>query len=499
MKVADLFARLGLRPDKKEWAAGDRLVSGLKRAVLGLGAVVGAVKLTGLINDTAAAGAHATEAAARLGITAEAVQELAHAASLSGASFEELEGGLSRFARGLSDAAKTGKGPAADALRKLKIPIKELTKESLDQNFEQIAAALAKLPDGAKKADIAMDLFGKGGAKLIPLLNEGQAGIVKLRNEAHELGKVIDGDTAAALEAFGDDQDRVKASLEGLRNEVVIALLPSLRSMVTGLLGWVKANRAVIASGLKALVDALLLGFRALGFVIAGVTKALAFLGEHSEIATALLTALGTALAVAAARAAIAWAVAAAPVVAFIAAIAAVVLAVRGVIRIWPRLVQAVRAAMSRIRDFVFGVATSIRDGFAAVGRFIAAPFIAAFNLIMRAIGPVIDAIKFIIDKAEAVGSVVKKIFGRSEALENAVPGLRQFVNPGAAAAPTRPAATQSAPATQTSAVAVDVGGITVNAAPGMDEAALARATREEFDRNLTRHLRHAAAGVGVP
>ena len=43
----------------------------------------------------------------------------------------------------------------------------------------QVADAFKKMPDGAEKAGLAMKLFGKSGADLIPLLNEGADGLTK--------------------------------------------------------------------------------------------------------------------------------------------------------------------------------------------------------------------------------------------------------------------------------------------------------------------------------
>ena len=60
------------------------------------------------------------------------------------------------------------------------------------------------MEDGAGKTALAIKLFGKSGADLIPLLNQGRAGIKELTDEAAKLGIVISTETAAKAEQFND-------------------------------------------------------------------------------------------------------------------------------------------------------------------------------------------------------------------------------------------------------------------------------------------------------
>lgn len=384
--VADLFARLGLKPDVKSWNKGDELISKIKTGLAFFAGFEAVRGIMGWINATAEIGGHAADAAQKLGITAEAVQELGHAAKLSGVDQAGLEGALGKLALNLDDVAKKGKGPAADALRRLGINFRELKGETLDQNLEVIADRFAKMPNGAAKASLAVDLFGKQGKELIPLLNEGAAGIVKLRNEAQEMGIVIDNEAADALEKFGDDTDRVKETLGGLRNQVIVALLPTIQSMVTGLLAWVKANREVIKNTIAGAVTVVIHVMKALGTAIRAVVDVIQFFIKHEELGKSLLIGLGLVIAAFAVKAAAAWAIAFAPVVAAVAVITGIVLGVRMLIKHWDKVKDAVRNAgrsirstMSNVWSHIKGVGDRIRRFFvddipnAIVGAFDAA------------------------------------------------------------------------------------------------------------------------------
>lgn len=195
---------------------------------------IGAGKLIGGALATAAAGLVATtkmfanyadtvgDAAARTGLSAETLSELGYAAKLSGSSMEDLEKGFRVFQKQLVSGAN------ADVLKNLGIDAASLKKASPDVQLNTIIAALAKIQDPTQKAALAMQVFGKAGANLVPLLNEGEAGIAKLRAEAQKLGVSLSDEQVAAGQAFNDALDRISLALQGLANRIGAALAPML-------------------------------------------------------------------------------------------------------------------------------------------------------------------------------------------------------------------------------------------------------------------------------
>jgi len=272
-KVADLFAQLGLKTDDKSFKKGDRLLGAIKGAVVGLLAFKTVKFFGGLINDTRREADELAKMSKKVGISVEALQQLEFAAGISGSNLQQLRVGLQRFARTASDSQR-GLKTAKDALASVNVDVRDGQGglRDLDDLLMEVADRFAEMPDGTKKTAIAMELFGRSGAELIPLLNEGSSGIGKLREEFVELGAQIDGPMAAQFEQLNDDELRVRTALKGIRNEVVIALLPTLKEMVKGLLGWIKANRALIRQKLqvilKQLVGMLKLFAKTVAFVI---------------------------------------------------------------------------------------------------------------------------------------------------------------------------------------------------------------------------------------
>jgi hypothetical protein len=337
VKVADLFARLSLKPDKRSFDQANRMLGFVKKALVGIAAFASVRWLGGLIQDTVALGSAIADMSQRIGVPAEALQQLGFAASQSGSSMEDLGTSLGKLARNM-DAAKRGSKEQADAFRAAGVRYKDAAGElrPVEDVFADLADRFATMPDGAEKSALAMRVFGKSGMSMIPLLNEGSAGIAELRKEFVELGGQIDGKTAGELEAFGDEQDKVKVALAGLRNEMVKELLPTLRELTADLLAWVKANRKIIAQKLAFVIKVLIGVLRILAKVVGIVVGALQWFGEHIGVTVALLSSLGAALLIfqrasvmAAMKSAAAWALSLLPFILLAAAIFAVILIVQ--------------------------------------------------------------------------------------------------------------------------------------------------------------------------
>src|SRR5688572_17843317 len=122
MKVADLYGLISLKVDKGSISAGERALATVNRAIVGLVSAV-AVKTVGsfftdLIKDTADMADGFRKASAKIGITAENLQQLSYAAELADVDSESLQGGLLKLARSADAAARGGKEQAA-AFRKV--------------------------------------------------------------------------------------------------------------------------------------------------------------------------------------------------------------------------------------------------------------------------------------------------------------------------------------------------------------------------------------------
>lgn len=247
MKIADFFAELRLETDRPSFEAGDRLLKRVKQAIAGLAAYSSVQWARGMINQTVELGGAIADLSQKVGVPAETLQQLGFAAAQSGGSMESLGNSLGKLAKLAADAGKGGKEASA-AFRAVGVRVKEAdgTLRPAEDLLADIADHISKLPDGTEKTAKAMALFGRSGKDLIPLLNEGSDGIAAMRQEFVELGGQIAGADADALESYGDQVDKLTVAFGGIRNAIVVGILPALRELVDGMVQWLKANRAII-------------------------------------------------------------------------------------------------------------------------------------------------------------------------------------------------------------------------------------------------------------
>lgn len=197
------------------------------KAVFAVGAIVaGAKAVADEVMKVAERFDDMGKAAQKVGVAAETLSALKFAAEQSGVGFDTLQVGLRKMSVGLTELD--------DATSKSGTTLKALgvnAKDTADTAFAKVAQKLSEMPDGFQKTAAAMAIFGKSGAELIPLLNEGAEGVEKLKKRAGELGLVLKDSTIAQLTLFNDSLDEIKKSSEGLRNRLVEGLAPALAAI----------------------------------------------------------------------------------------------------------------------------------------------------------------------------------------------------------------------------------------------------------------------------
>lgn len=173
------------------------------------------------------------KAAQSIGIPVDELSKLKHAADLSDVSLESLSTSMVRLSKNMVEVAGGGTGPASEAFKALGITVKNTdgTLKSSSDVLSEVAAKFASYEDGAAKTAIAVALFGKAGASMIPLLNAGATGLNEAKKEAEDLGLVIDQKTAAAAERFNDNLTRLGKVTEGVTIKVMAGMADSLAEL----------------------------------------------------------------------------------------------------------------------------------------------------------------------------------------------------------------------------------------------------------------------------
>lgn len=216
------------------------------------------------------------EMAQRTGIAVESLSLLVPAAELSAVSTEKFEAGLKKLATGMLEAA-TGSEVSAQNFDALGVAVQNQdgTLRDSEQVLLDLADRFQAMPDGAEKAALAVDIFGKAGAEMIPFLNQGREGIGALKQEAAELGLQLSADTAAQAGNFNDALDKLKLATQSIGNQIIASLLPALNDMAGGMVESAKQGGT-----LRTILDGVVLVLKTLALGAATVGKAFVALGE---------------------------------------------------------------------------------------------------------------------------------------------------------------------------------------------------------------------------
>ena len=105
------------------------------------------------------------------------------------------------------------------------------TLKSTRQVLGEVADKFASYEDGASKTALAVQLFGKAGAELIPLLNAGADSLDQFDEMARKLGLTLTDETAARAEKFNDTLDLMGQGFKGIAMQVAADLLPTLEGL----------------------------------------------------------------------------------------------------------------------------------------------------------------------------------------------------------------------------------------------------------------------------
>lgn len=234
--------------------------------VLGAAAVAAATGLAYMAKQSIDLADEMSKAAQKIGVTTESLSQLRYAADLAGVAGASLDKSLQKLNRSMSEATITSTSKAAMAFKALGVEVKNAdgSLRSSDAVFDDLADKMAGMRDGATKTALAMDIFGRSGADLIPLMNGGAKAIQAAREEADRLGQTIDGKAAKAAEQFNDNMNRLGKTLSGAVLQATQSLIPLMSNMSDELV-----KTAQDADAMRGASDALVTGFRLL--ITAGI------------------------------------------------------------------------------------------------------------------------------------------------------------------------------------------------------------------------------------
>lgn len=233
--------------------------------VAGLTAAAFATWIKGAID----AGDAASKMSAKTGVAVKDIAGMDLSFRLGGLSGDAMSSSMGRLSKGIVEGSK--------GLEQLGVKTKgaDGSLRGTREVLWEVADRFQGMDNGARKTAMAMELFGKSGADLIPMLNGGSEAMKEMDDMAQKLGLSISEEAAANSEKFNDTLDLLMMGSQGVARGLASELLPTLTS-VSG------AFLASMTEGDKLAKTAQFIGtgFKLLYSVGAGVVEVFSTVGK---------------------------------------------------------------------------------------------------------------------------------------------------------------------------------------------------------------------------
>lgn len=220
-------------------------VSGVTSAfgrLSGIGGIVasalGGLSAGAALKSFADTGSALYDMSARTGASVEALSALSFAAGQTGTDMATVEAGIKKMDSAMFDAVNGNKA-AASTFAQLGLDAATLIDLPLDQRMLAVAEAFDKIENPSKKGALAVDLLGKSGRDLIPMLKE----LGPLQERSAELGLGWSTEDAALADSVGDRLDEVALTLGRMVQIVGSELSPAFLSLTDSIGTWLPATR----------------------------------------------------------------------------------------------------------------------------------------------------------------------------------------------------------------------------------------------------------------
>jgi len=273
---------------------------GLAGAAGGLGGALGALVplatgagLITLAKNSMDNAAKMFDLSQKTGVSVEALSRFSKAAKVSGTDVEGVTKAMIKLSKGLVEA-KNGQGQAGEALKSMGISAVDASGKlkDTDQIMLEISNKFNAMPNGAEKTAIALQLFGRAGADMIPMLNMGGEAIGKFGAMTTQYAK----DAKAGEVAMVTLQGKVGM----LGGKLAVVLLPSITAITESLVKLLDGFNAlpgplqgiIVAAGLLAISFVLLApaitALASIGPVLAGLKIGATIAGWAGAIGPAI-------------------------------------------------------------------------------------------------------------------------------------------------------------------------------------------------------------------
>ena len=193
------------------------------------------------------------EGSQALGVSAEGYQEWAYILDQNGMSIDSFGTSMKGLVKTMTDGSLKSSG----ALDSLGLSLEDLEGMSQEDMLDTVVASFQDLPEGVDKSKLAMDVFGKSGLDMLPVLNQAAGSLDDLKTKAHEYGMVMSDEAVASGAELGDSMATLQMAGSGLMNSLGTSFVPLIQSVVDLILDNLPMIQGLIADIAPILSDSL--------------------------------------------------------------------------------------------------------------------------------------------------------------------------------------------------------------------------------------------------
>lgn len=167
------------------------------------------------------------------GLSTDTLQEFAYAAELIDVDLDTVVGSMTKMERQMV-SARDGTASAQEAFDKLGVSYTDGqgNLRDVEEVFYDVIEALGEVQNETELDAAAMDIFGKSAKDLKPLIKIGKDGLNEFKQEAHDMGAVLNSEALEALGGVDDGMQRLDQSSQVLQRQLAVALAPAVTTLL---------------------------------------------------------------------------------------------------------------------------------------------------------------------------------------------------------------------------------------------------------------------------
>ena len=172
---------------------------------------------------------------AKTGLSTSELQKWQYVAEQSALGTDEVANALGRLQSNLGGGAhgRHGMAGATQELKNLGIATEVAGKiRPVGDIFLDVADKISKTEDKAKRAGIAVQVFGKQGREMLPVLMKGRDGIKDMTEEAEKLGFILGDDFLEKTKKAAEEETKLNWSMRDLKATIATELFPAFTKVI---------------------------------------------------------------------------------------------------------------------------------------------------------------------------------------------------------------------------------------------------------------------------